>query len=92
MRSKDGKEFRALYRRAQRSNLPVDREKLEKLHSMIESELRSAQDYAETQIAAREEIRNKQYYNSVLGSYLERGDLAGAEDFQSKYPQYQYLK
>ena len=66
MNSREGKEFRKLYKEASKTGANIDREKFGLLHTLVNDALRRAQIYAERRIQLRDQVEQKTYYNDLI--------------------------
>ena len=66
MNSREGKEFRKLYKEASKTGANIDREKFGLLQTLVNDALRRAQTYAERRIQLRDQVEQKTYYNDLI--------------------------
>ena len=75
MNTKEGKNFRAEFKKATRNGIALDRKNFKNIHRMLRKALRTAQNNAELRIAERGIVEKKQYYNKSIEKAQRRGDI-----------------
>jgi len=80
MSTTSGKEFRKAYKAFQKNGIPVDRQLFKGIHIELETALRSAQRFAESQIPQVEEVKKKTWINQEIDKNLEYGDQQALDE------------
>ena len=75
MNTHEGRNFRKLYKEAQRKGIPLDRKEFLAIHRKLRTALRQAQKQAELRIEERGVVEKKQYYNNRIKDATRRGDI-----------------
>ncbi len=84
MNTKDGKNFREDYKKAQSKGVHYDIDLLNTIHRNLDIALRQALRYAESQIPQYDQIRQKQYINAEIEAATQKGDLNRILNLQPK--------
>jgi len=75
MNTREGKEYRKLYKAMSKTGAVIDREKLGLLQLKVNDALRRAQLYAERRIQLRDQVEEKTYYNKRIQTATKERDL-----------------
>ena len=81
MQSQEAKAFREEYKKARDLGLKPDLDKFKGIQLFLDSALRSSMRIAEAQVSTRDSISQKVYQNQTINSFLQVGDVEGADQF-----------
>ena len=80
MNTTSGKEFRKAYKAFQKNGIPVDRQLFKSVHIQLETALRSAQRFAESQIPQVQEVKRKTWINQEIERNIKYGDQQALDE------------
>ena len=75
MNSKEGREFRRLYKEMNKTGAVIDKDKLGLLQMKVNDALRRAQLYAERRILLRDQVEEKTYLNKRIEKATKERDI-----------------
>ena len=75
MNSKEGREFRRLYKEMNKTGAVIDKDKLGLLQTKVNDALRRAQLYAERRILLRDQVEEKTYLNKRIEKATKERDI-----------------